>query len=83
MKTHSKLLTTGLIVATAAFIALPAFAFAATYAYVDNIGDVKTITADDWQTAIAIAPNIYIHSGVLLLDSAADYEVVGDDVSGF
>ena len=83
MKTHSKLLTTGLIVATAVFIALPALASAASYAYVDNIGDVKTVTANDWQTAIAIAPNIYIHSGVLLLDSAADYEVVGDDVSGF
>ncbi len=84
MKTTTPMfITSGIFVATMAFLALPAFASAASYAYVDNIGDVKTVTANDWQTAIEIAPNIYIHSGVLLLDSAADYEVVGDDVSGF
>lgn len=83
MKTNSRsLVTAGLTVAIAAFAVLPALASAAAYAYVDNGGDVKTVTANTWQAAIATAPNIYIHSGVLLLDSAADYEVVGDDVSG-
>ena len=60
----------------------PAFASAATYAYVDTMGEVKSITANDWMTAIATAPGIHINSGVMLLLSAADYAVVGDDVVG-
>ena len=62
---------------------LPAFAQAATYAYVDASGDVRSITASDWQTAINTAPNIHMHSGVLLLNSSADYEIVGDNVAAF
>ena len=58
----------------------PATADAAQYAYVDNTGDVRSVTANDWRTAIATAPNIDEHSGVLLLDSVEDFEVVGDDV---
>jgi hypothetical protein len=61
----------------------PLFAHAASYAYVDATGEVKSISADDWRTAINTAPNIHMHSGVLLLDSAADYGVVGDNVPAF
>lgn len=59
----------------------PLSANAATYAYVDNFGDVRSVTANDWMTAIDIAPNRYAHSGVLLLTSALDYGIVGDHVN--
>lgn len=76
-------LNIGILIATLAFLATPLLSYAATYAYVDNGGDVKSVVANDWQTAINIAPNIYIHSGVMILNSAADYEIVGDEVRGF
>ena len=63
-------------------LALPAFADAASYAYVDATGEVKSVTANDWMTAIATAPNIHIHSGVFILKTAADFEVIGDTVVG-
>ena len=78
--------TTGFIV-MASFVALavlalsiPAFASAATYAYVDATGEVKSVTADTWMAAIDVAPNRHLHSGVLLLKSAGDFTIVGDDV---
>ena len=61
-------------------VATPASASAAVYAYVDTVGEVKSVTANDWMTAIAIAPGIHMHSGVMLLASAADYLMVGDTV---
>lgn len=64
-------------------LSTPLFAHAASYAYVDTTGEVKSISADDWRTAINTAPNIHMHSGVLLLNSASDYGVVGDDVPAF
>lgn len=65
------------------FAGFTAMANAATYAYVDVNGDVKSVTAADWKTAISVAPNIHKNSGVLLLTTAADYAVVGDSVSGY
>ena len=56
---------------------------AASYAYVTTTGEVKSVTANDWMTAILTAPGIHIHSGVLLLKSAADFMIVGDDVRAF
>ncbi len=61
-------------------VAAPAPASAAVYGYVDTAGEVKSVTAADWMTAIAIAPGIHIHSGVMLLTTAADYLIVGDTV---
>lgn len=58
----------------------PASASAAVYGYVDAAGEVKSVTAVDWQTAIATASNIHMHSGVMLLLSAGDYLIVGDSV---
>ncbi len=71
-----------LSLAVIALVSAPAFASAASYAYVDATGEVKSVTANDWMTAIATAPNIHIHSGVFLLLSAADFAVVGDDIIG-
>ncbi len=71
------------VTAAVVFAGFTAMANAATYAYVDVNGDVKSVVAADWKTAIATAPSIHMHSGVLLLTSAADYEVVGDSVSGY
>ncbi len=67
---------------TAAIVALgfPAISQAALYAYVDNTGDVKAVTANDWTTAINTAPNIYAHSGVILLSTGGDQGIIGDQV---
>lgn len=85
--TFSNKTTSVVLVATivAAFSLLLSFSTvsAATYAYVDASGDVKSVDAVDWKTAIAVAPNIHIHSGVMLLTTAADYTVVGDSVAGY
>jgi len=48
--------------------ALPAFAQAATYAFVNQSGEVNAVVASDWMTAIATAPSIHPNSGVLLLN---------------
>ncbi|MES2749485.1 MAG: hypothetical protein V4606_03765 [Patescibacteria group bacterium] len=69
-----------LVVLMFAFVVYAQSTQAATYAYVDAAGDVKSVTANDWQTAIATAPNIHMRSGVMLLESADDYQVVGDKV---
>jgi len=64
-----QLFVTGLLASGLFIMALPTFAHAATYAYVDSAMEVKSVTAVDWQTALATAPNIHIHSGVVLLTS--------------
>jgi hypothetical protein len=71
------------VIAIAGLTAMISNASAATYAYVDAQGDVKSVVAADWKTAIAVAPNIHMHSGVMLLTTAADYTVVGDSVVGY
>ena len=61
-------------------LSVPVFATAATYAYVDATGEVRSVTANDWMTAIATAPNIALTSGVYMLNSADDYDIVGEDI---
>lgn len=65
--------TTLLKIAAAALVVAPfgvaTVAHAATYAYVNQAMEVRTVVADNWMTAIATAPNIDAHSGVLLLTS--------------
>lgn len=68
---------------TLGFIAFANATYAATYAYVDASGDVKSVTAVDWKTAINVAPNIHINSGVILLNTAADYSVVGTSLTAY
>lgn len=77
-----QVLKAGLIVAAFAVMSVPALSYAATYAYVNTAGNVSTVTAADPNTAILIAPGISAHSGVMLLDSAEDNEVIGDGVGG-
>ena len=68
--------------ALAAAVAIPGVSFAQTYAYVNQAGEVMTHDADTAMQAISTAPGIHMHSGVLLIDSTSDSEIVGDDVSG-
>lgn len=82
VNTGTRFLTgAGLALAAAATFALPTFAHAATYAYVNTAGEVRTVNADTPHTAIAIAPGIAARSGVLLLLNPAD-GIVGDNVGG-
>ena len=59
---------------------IPAHAQAATYAFVNNSGEVSIVSADSPAQALATAFNISIHSGVMLLQSQLD-AIVGDHVS--
>ncbi len=60
-----KLLTTSAIVL--GFLAIPAITFAATYEYVNTNGAIVTETASNASVALAQAPNIALHSGVMLV----------------
>ena len=63
-------------------VALPAVSLAATYAYVNTSGEVMTTESTTWQTAIQTAPSIAPTSGVMLIETTADQEVLDEDVSG-
>lgn len=64
--------TLTLALALAALVAVPTASFAATYAYVNQSGEVSTVTADNASTAIATAPGIHRNSGVMLLSNPND-----------
>ena len=66
--------------ALAGVLAGPALTYAQMYAYVDVSGDVRMVDSTDANTAIRTAPSIHPRSGVMILDSTADQDVVGDDV---
>jgi len=68
-------------IALAATVAAPAVSFAQTFAYVNQSGEVMTTEAATPNEAIATAPNIGVHSGVMLLESTSD-PIVGDSVPG-
>jgi len=71
----------GAVTALVMSLGLVATANAEEYAYVDTQGEVQEVTAADWETAILVAPNIHIHSGVMILTSTKDFDMVGDDVN--
>ena len=81
MNLASKLAVAALI-AGATVAAVPGLSFAATYAYVNASGEVRTTEASTPDQAIMTAPGIDNHSGVLLVNDATDTQVVGDSVSG-
>lgn len=73
---------TGLIAAAVVVMALPAMASAASYAYVDQTGYIRTVTADSAFQAMMTGPNIDENSGVRELNSPDDYLIVGMYVRG-
>lgn len=75
-----RLIAAGLAASAMFAMAFPALASAATYAYVNTANEVSTVTANDWATAIRTAPNIHRNSGVMLLDTQADFGIVGDSI---
>lgn len=62
-------------------VALPAASFAATYAYVNTSGEVRTMESASASQAIMSAPGIHPRSGVMLIETTADEAVVGDNVN--
>lgn len=56
--------------------AIPGLSFAADYAYVNSTGEVMMVTAATPTEALTTAPGIHINSGVMLLDSSDDREVL-------
>ena len=62
-------------------VATPSTSHAATYAYVNQSGDVSMVIANDPMTAIATAIGRAARSGVILLTGSND-NLVGDHVSG-
>jgi hypothetical protein len=71
-----------IITALVVILGVPGFSLASTYAYVDQVGEVKSFSANGSAAAIVGAPNIDEHSGVILLTNTSDYDIVGDRVSG-
>lgn len=76
------LVAAGLVAGTALTLGFPGLTYAASYAYVNTSGNVSIVTASDPMTAIRTAVGISLHSGVILLNSQTDNEIVGDSVSG-
>lgn len=66
--------------ALAAVVAVPGVSLAATYAYVNNAGEVMTMESASANTALMTAPGISTHSGVMLIEVTDP--VVGDAVGG-
>lgn len=79
---QATVLKAGFVVAALGLLILPGVTYAASYAYVNQAGDVSMIVAETPSAALMTAPNISTHSGVMLLDSAEDLGVVGDSVDG-
>ncbi|KND47396.1 MAG: hypothetical protein AB199_03130 [Parcubacteria bacterium C7867-004] len=69
------------VFALAAIVAAPAVSLAATYAYVNTTGEVRTVEAASANQALSTAPNLGVHSGVMLIEDVSD-PVVGDRVGG-
>jgi len=68
---------------TLAIVAMsfPAFSYASTYAYVNQFGQLNTVVADTPTSAIAIAPGISVHSGVMLVVNGSTGAVLGANTS--
>ncbi len=58
------------LTATVLAVGFPTFSYAATYAYVNQSGQVNTVVASTPAQAIALAYNISAHSGVMLIDGS-------------
>ncbi len=76
--------TNYILIATAVLtMGLPAFSYAATYAFVDQAGVVRTVNADSSVSAAATAYNIDNNSGTMLLNAdGRDNGIIGQQVYG-
>lgn len=63
-----------------ALFSVPTFIHAASYAYIDALGNIRSVTANSWMSAIASAPNISSTSGVLLFTGPTGFHVVGNRI---
>jgi len=59
----------------------PHVTLAANYAFVSTGGEVRMIAANTPNLAIETAPDRHLHSGVILLDSIQDSELLGDNIN--
>lgn len=75
------MLVAGLFASSIFAMALPSFAHAATYAFVNTSGEVNAVVADNPTSALITAFNISLHSGVLLLGNQTD-SILNGGVSG-
>ncbi|MES2060006.1 MAG: fibronectin type III domain-containing protein [Patescibacteria group bacterium] len=66
-KVSSRHIAIAAIAGVALLVAVPALSAAATFAYVNQAGNVATVDAATPTQAMATAPNIDAHSGVMLL----------------
>lgn len=57
----------GLTLALAAALIFPVFAYASTYAYINTSGNMTYTQANSSADALATAPNLAVHSGVMLV----------------
>ncbi|MEX2054353.1 MAG: hypothetical protein WD883_02330 [Candidatus Colwellbacteria bacterium] len=60
-----------------AIFALPVVAFANTYQFVDNNDNLQSMTADSSTEALNTAPNLGVHSGVMLVSGGTGGAVLG------
>lgn len=72
----------GLALVALLLVGIPAFSQAATFAYVSHTGYVNTVNADSASAALFNNGVIDERSGVMLLNSLADYAIVGRYVYG-
>lgn len=72
----------GVFAAALVVMTLPNLSQAATFAYVNTSGNVSTVSADNWMSAIANAPSIALHSGVILLDNLFGTSGLNGSTSG-
>ena len=76
----NKILTGILTIAALVAVSAPAISQAATYAFVNQSGEVASVEAVNPNTAISTAPSIDEHSGVILLTNLLNNNLVGNQV---
>ncbi len=73
---------TAFVIVALALATFPLFASAATYGFVNHSGFVSTISAATPMSAMTTAASISPYSGVILIQTQADAEIIGDRVFG-
>lgn len=79
----TSLLIFSLIIMTIFTVGIPNNLFAASYGYVNTSGNVAEVYADSVSGAFTDSINISDRSGVMLINSVSDGNIVGDQVLGY